>query len=222
MGETVVVALVASTVVTAGTTYLAGKAASKEAKAASKERKQQAEQARLREEREEQLAKEKKDAEIKMAGERLSFEKGTRKEKAKFVTSQMVKRDAEVFAAAVAGFAASGIELGEDSTTAVLNRISRESKVEQEAVWKEYYDFEGARELEYEQLKETKELTYDWFTTRLHQETEWEIASRYAEASALRTKGKYAKYGGYLGTVGKLSGGYASVYGAGREYKLWG
>lgn len=221
MAGSALIAIGVASVIDVGTTYLAGKAQKKEARRAARAQEQAAQQATLRAEREEQLALEKKEAEVEMAGERLAFEKKTRSEKAEFVTGQMAKRDAEVLAAAIAGFAASGIELEEGSTTAVLNRISRESQVEQEAVWKEYYDFEGARELEFEQLKETKELTYDWFTTRLHQETEWEIANRYAEASALRTKGKYAQYGAYLGTVGKLGSGFGRTYGIGREYGVF-
>ena len=205
-------AMAVSTVISAGATYMSYKGQKSAAKSQRHAAEREAEQTRLRAEREEQLIREKKEAEVRMAGERLTFEKKTRKEKAEFVTSQMAKRDAEVLAAAIAGYAASGIEIEEGSTMAVLNKISREAEVEQEAVWKEYSDFSSARELEFKQLKETKELTYDWFTTRLHQETDWEIANRYAEASAFRTKGKYAQYGGYLGTVGKLSGGYADLY----------
>ena len=205
-------AIVIGAVVGAGATYMSYKGQKSAARDAARASEREAEQARLRAEREEQLTREKKEAEVRMAGERLTFEKKTRKEKAEFVTSQMAKRDAEVLAAAIAGYAASGIEIEEGSTMAVLNKISREAEVEQEAVWKEYSDFSSTRELEFKQLKETKELTYDWFTTRLHQETEWEIANRYAEASAFRTKGKYAQYGGYLGMVGQISGGYADLY----------
>lgn len=202
--------IVALTVVTAGSAYMSYKGQESAAKGARRAEEQAAEQARERAEREEQLAREKKEAEVRMAGERLEFEKKTRKEKAEFVTSQMAKRDAEVLAAAIAGYAASGLEIDEGSAMAVLNKISREAKVEQEAVWDEYKQFESARDIEFRQLKETKELTYDWFTTRLHQETQWEIANRYAEASAYRTKGKYAQYGGYLGVGGALLSGYGS------------
>lgn len=208
-----VTAIIASTVVTAGAAYTSYKGQKSAAESAKRASEREAEQAQQRAEREEQLEREKKEAEVRMAEERLTFEKKTRKEKAEFVTSQMAKRDAQVLAAAIAGYAASGIEIEEGSTMAVLNKISREAKVEREAVWKEYYDFKSARELEFEQLKETKELTYDWFTTRMHQETEWEVASRYAEAAAYKTKGKYAQYGGYLGVAGALTGGY-------KEYKM--
>ena len=203
-------ALVALTVVSVGSAYLAYEGQEAAAKSARRGAEAQAEQARLRSEREEQIALEKKAADIRMAEERMAFEKTTRKEKAEFVNSQMGKRDAEVFAAAIAGYAASGIEIDEGSAMVVLNRISREAQVEQEAVWGEYYDFEAARELEMEQLRETKELTYDWFTSRLHQETDWEISNRYAEAAAYRQKGKYARYGGYLDVAGSFLSGYTA------------
>jgi len=206
-------AIVASTVIGVGSAYVGYRGQQSAARAARHASEREAEQAKSREEREEQLAAEKKKAEIEMASERLVFEKQTREEKAEFITSQMAKRDAQVLAAAIAGYAASGIEIEEGSTLTVLNKISREAKIEQDAVWSEYYDFKSARELEFKQLKETKELTYDWFTTRMHQETQWEVANRFAEASAYKSKGKYAQYGGYLSIGGSLTSGY-------KEYKM--
>jgi len=123
----------------------------------------------------------------------------------------MSKRDAEVYAAAVAGFAASGIEVRGGSVLTVLNRIKRESATEIREVSKDYETFVEARDIEFEQLKETSELTYDWFTTRLHQETQWDIRSRYAEAAAYRSKGRAARYGGYLSAAGQLASGYSSI-----------
>jgi len=190
--------------------YLTYKGQEEAAEAQEEYQYQQAQQAKERALREERIAAERKQADISMAQERMDFEKKTRGEKAEFVKAQMAKFDAELYASAIAGYAASGIAIGEGSSAlAVIENIQRESEVQQEAVSKEFEDFIASRELELEQLVETEELTYDWFTTRLHQETQWEIENRYAEAAAFRTKGKYARYGMYYGFASAGAKGYA-------------
>jgi len=204
-----VTAIVASTVVAAGSAYIGAKASSKAADAQADAAQREAEQERLRTEREIQIAKEKKAADITMAAERLAFEKETRGEKAAFTIGQMDKVENELRASAIAGYAASGIDIGKSSSAlAVFRRISSESDVQEDEVRKDYESFAKARDIEFQQLRTTEELSYDWFTSRIHQESEWTIQNKYAEASAYRTKAKYATYGGYLGVGSALASGY--------------
>ena len=164
---------------------------------------QQAEQEKQHTEREEQIAKEKKAADITMALERKTFEEKTRGEKKDFVIGQLDKQEAELRASAIAGFAASGIDVEKSSSAlAVFKKISAESNAQEGEVRKDYESFVAARDIEFEQLKTSEELSYDWFTSRLHQESQWTIENKYAEASAYRSKAKYATYGGYLGVAG--------------------
>jgi hypothetical protein len=170
----------------------------------------EAKQAQERADAEEKIAQEKRDAEITMAQERLTFEEQTRKEKADFVTSQMAKSSAELKAAAIAGFAASGIDISESSSAlSVFKKIDTESKIQQGEVKKDYQNFVAAREMEFKQLKTQEDLTYDWFSSRLHQETQWTVENKLSEAAAYRTKADYATIGGFLGAAGELAGGAA-------------
>lgn len=209
-----VTAIVASTVVAAGSAYMSHKASSKAADAQADAAQREAEQERLRTEREIQIAKERKAADITMAAERLAFEKEIREEKAAFTIGQMNKVESELRASAIAGYAASGIDISKSSSAlAVFKRISSESDVQEAEVRKDYEAFAKARDIEFQQLKTTEELSYDWFTSRIHQESQWTIQNKYAEASAYRTKSKYATYGGYLGVLGAGASGY-------KEYKF--
>jgi len=202
-------ALIASTVISAGSAYMSYEASRKAADAQADAAQREAEQERLRTEREIQIAAEKKAADISMAAERLAFEKKIRKSKADFTIGQMNKVENELKAAAIAGYAASGIDINKSSSAlAVFKRISEESDVQEAEVRKDYEAFAKARDIEFEQLKTTEELSYEWFTSRIHQESQWTIENKYAEASAYRTKAKYATYGGYLGVVGALASGY--------------
>jgi len=202
-------ALIASTVISAGSAYMSYEASSKAADAQADAARREAEQERLRTEREIQIAAEKKAADISMAAERLAFEKKIRKSKADFTIGQMNKVENELKAAAIAGYAASGIDINKSSSAlAVFKRISEESDVQEAEVRKDYEAFAKARDIEFEQLKTTEELSYEWFTSRIHQESQWTIENKYAEASAYRTKAKYATYGGYLGVGGALASGY--------------
>ena len=186
--------------------YSGAKAQKSQARSQRQAAEREAAQAQERAKREEQLAFEKKESDILLAKERLEFETTARKEKADFTIGQMEKSAAMLKAAAIAGYAASGIDLEESSSAlTVLSRIQKESEVETGEVREDYRRFSEARTLEFEQLKTTESLTYDWFTTRLHQETEWDVSNRYAEASAYRSKAKYAKQGMYT-EFGSLAG----------------
>jgi len=202
-------ALIAVTAISAGSAYMSSRAQSKAADAQADAAQREAEQERLRTEREIQIAKERKAADISMASERLAFEKEIRESKAEFTIGQMDKVENELRASAIAGYAASGIDISKSSSAlAVFKRISSESDVQEAEVRRDYEAFAKARDIEFQQLKTTEELSYDWFTSRIHQESQWTIENKYAEASAYRTKSKYATYGGYLGVGGALASGY--------------
>lgn len=199
----------AGALVMAGSAYMSYSAQERAARDAADAAQREAEQEILRSKREEEIARQKKEADITMAAERLAFEKESRKSKADYTIGQMNKVEAELYASAVAGFAASGIDISKSSSAlAVFNRIQSESDIQESEVRKDYDKFAEARELEFEQLKTTEELSYEWFTTRLHQERDWTVQNKYAEASAYRSKARYANYGAYLGAASSGMQGY--------------
>ena len=142
----------------------------------------------------------------------MAFEKETYLESTQYVTEQIAKRDAQVRAAAIAGYAASGIDpYAEDSSAlSVLGRIEEESLSEQERVTKGYTTFIEARTLEMSQLKESTARTFEWFSQQSKFELDYELASRHLEASMWRKQARYAGYGTYLGP---LSSGIQGYYG---------
>ena len=148
---------------------------------------------------------------IKLAEEQKAFEEEVHLESTQYVAEQIAKRDAQVRAAAIAGYSASGIDPYEEdsSSLSVLDRIKEESLGEQERVMKGYETFVEARTLELDQLKESTERTFDWFTEQSKFELDYELKSRYAEASMYRSQAKYAGYGMYLGSASSgLSAGF--------------
>ena len=148
---------------------------------------------------------------ISLAEEQLAFEEEIYLERTQYTTEQIAKRDAQVRAAAIAGYAASGIDPYEEDSSAlsVLSRIEEESLGEQERVTKGYETFIEARELEMSQLKESTARTFEWFTEQTKFELDYELKSRYAEASMYRKQAKYAGYGMYLGAPASgISAGY--------------
>lgn len=148
---------------------------------------------------------------ISLAEEQLAFEEEIHLEATQYTTEQIAKRDAQVRAAAIAGYAASGIDpYAEDSSAlSVLGRIEEESLSEQERVTKGYTTFIEARELEMSQLKESTARTFEWFMEQSKFELDYELKSRYAEAAMYRKQAGYAKWGTYLGP---LSSGASSFY----------
>ncbi len=138
---------------------------------------------------------------ISLAEEQLAFEEKIYLEATQYTTEQIAKRDAQVRAAAIAGYAASGIDPYEEDSSAlsVLTRIEEESLGEQERVTRGYETFIEARTLEMSQLKESTARTFDWFMEQSKFELGYELKSRYAEASMYRRQAKYAQYGMYIG-----------------------
>lgn len=148
---------------------------------------------------------------ISLAEEQKAFEEKIALEHTQYITEQIAKRDAEVRAAAIAGYAASGVDPYEEDSSAlsVLTRIEEESLSEQERVAKGYETFTEARELELSQLKKSTAKTFEWFTEQSQFELEYELQSRFAEASMYRQQARYAQYGTYLGP---LSSGMSTYY----------
>ena len=138
---------------------------------------------------------------ISLAEEQLAFEEKVYLEATQYTTEQIAKRDAQVRAAAIAGYSASGIDPYEEDSSAlsVLGRIEEESLSEQERVTKGYETFIEARTLEMSQLKKSTARTFDWFMEQSKFELDYELTSRYAEASMYRKQAKYAEYGKYIG-----------------------
>ena len=138
---------------------------------------------------------------ISLAEEQLAFEERVYLEATQYTTEQIAKRDAQVRAAAIAGYSASGIDPYEEDSSAlsVLGRIEEESLSEQERVTKGYETFIEARELEMSQLKESTGRTFEWFMEQSKFELEYELASRHLEASMYRQQARYAGYGMYFG-----------------------
>ncbi len=148
---------------------------------------------------------------ISLAEEQLAFEEKTYLEATQYTTEQIAKRDAQVRAAAIAGYSASGIDPYEEDSSAlsVLTRIEEESLSEQERVTKGYETFIEARTLEMSQLKKSTARTFDWFMEQSKFELDYELTSRYAEASMYRKQAKYAQYGMYIGApAAGISAGY--------------
>jgi len=158
-----------------------------------------------------QLA-EKHALDISLAEEQLAFEQEVYLEATQYTAEQIAKRDAQVRAAAIAGYAASGIDPYEADSSAlsVLTRIEEESLGEQERVTKGYETFIEARELEMSQLKKSTARTFEWFMEQSKFELDYELKSRYAEASMYRKQAQYAGYGMYLGSA---SAGIKGYYG---------
>jgi len=148
---------------------------------------------------------------ISLAEDQLDFEEKVHLEATQYTTEQIAKRDAQVRAAAIAGYSASGIDPYEEdsSSLSVLTRIEEESLGEQERVTKGYDTFIEARELEMDQLKTSSARTFDWFMEQSKFELGYELKSRYAEASMYRSQARYAGYGMYLGSASAgLSAGF--------------
>lgn len=148
---------------------------------------------------------------IALAEEQIALEDELALESTQFMMAQIAKRDAEVRAAAIAGYSASGIDPYEEESSAlsVVGRIEKESQIEQGRVLKGYETFVETRELELEQLKESSGKTYDWFSQQSKFELDYEMRSRRAEASMYRSQAKYAGYGMYAGSLGSgLSAGF--------------
>lgn len=192
----------------AGVSYSGQKSAAASAARASEAAALHAEQAA---ELERQQLLEQHAFDIALAEEQIALEEKIALESTQFVTEQIAKRDSEVRAAAIAGYAASGVDPYEEGSSAlsVVDRIKEESLTEQGRVLKGYETFVETRGLELEQLKESSGKTYDWFTQQSEFELAYELKSRHAEASMYRSQARYAGYGMYAGSLGSgLSAGF--------------
>ena len=207
-------ALIASVVVSAVGTYVAYEGQRKQASMAEDEAQRQARVAKEREEREARIRKEQIEYESSLAAERAEWETGISLEKAEYTRERIAEEAALVEAAQIVGYAASGVEVGEGSPLVVMARTAGQAETEREAVLRGHEIFAEARGKEAEEVKRGGEYTYAWFMERLHAETGYEVASRYAEAAMFRSKAKYAGYGKYLSTGATLLGGFAEIYGA--------
>jgi hypothetical protein len=159
----------------------------------------------------EQQLREQHALDIKLAEEQKALEEEVYLESTQYVTEQIAERDAQVRAAAIAGYSASGIDPYEEDSSAlsVLGRIEEESLSEQERVMKGYETFVEARTLELDQLKESTSKTFEWFSEQSKFELDYELKSRRAEASMYRSQAKYAGYGMYLGSASSgMSAGF--------------
>ena len=206
-----VTAIVAATVVSATATYMAYEGQRKQASMAEDEANRQAQVAREREEREARIRKEQIEYESNLAAERAEWETEISLERAEYTRERISEEVALVEAAQIVGYAASGIEVGEGSPLRVMARTAGQAETEREAVLRGHEIFAEARGKEAEEVERGGEYTYAWFMERLHAETGYEVASRYAEAAMFRSKGKYAGYGKYLSTGATLLSGYAKA-----------
>jgi len=159
----------------------------------------------------EKQLKEKHALDISLAEEQLAFEEKVYLEATQYTTEQIAKRDAQVRAAAIAGYSASGIDPYEEDSSAlsVLGRIEEESLSEQGRVTKGYETFIESRTLEMDQLKKSTARTFDWFMEQSKFELNYELQSRHAEASMYRKQAQYAGYGMYFGSASSgMSAGF--------------
>ena len=206
-----VTAIVAATTVSAAATYMAYEGQRKQASMAEDEANRQAQVAREREEREARIRKEQIEYESSLAAERAEWETEISLEKAEYTRERISEEAALVEAAQIVGYAASGVEVSEGSPLVVMARTAGQAETEREAVLRGHEIFAEARAKEAEEVERGGEYTYAWFMERLHAETGYEVASRYAEAAMFRSKGKYAGYGKYLSTGATLLGGFAKA-----------
>lgn len=220
MGTTaLVVAIVASTVVSAVSTYMAHEAQQDLADQQAAEAARQAQVVKEREERELRIEQERIAYEANLAQQRADWEIGISLEKAEFTRERIQEEANLVRAAQVVGYAASGIDIGEGSPLRVMARTADVAETERTAVLRGHEIFAEARTKEAEEVKKGGEQTYEWFSERIHAETGYEVSSRMAEAAMYRTKGRYAGYGKYLSTGATLLGGTARAMGAYNMFK---
>ena len=205
-------ALIASTVIGIGSSLIAGEGQRKAASGKADSQRRQAEQAAERFRRESAIAAQKLAIDTSMARERTRFETAAARKEAGYVEGQLTKQEMETRAAAKAGYAGSGITVGEGgSALAILNRITSESESMKGELFRRLEVFESGKELELDQFTQSAKTSYDWFISRQGQETEWEMQNRYAGGEAYDQQGKYAQWGGYLGGAGAALGGYGKA-----------
>lgn len=207
---TVVVGAIGS-IFSAGAKYLGQESKQKTAEIRYDEANRQAQVAREREARDSRIEQERIDYEANLAAERAEWEIGISGEKAEFTRARITEELALVTAAQKVGYAASGIGIGEGSPLRVMARTASTAETERAAVLRGHDIFAKARTMEAEEVKKGGELTYQWFSERLHAETGYEVASRSAEAAGYRSQAKYAEYGKYLSAGATLLGGTASI-----------
>lgn len=203
-------AFIATALLSGYSTYMSYEAQEKAARDAARASQESAQNARERAALAEKIAREKHETEIGFAEARIEFEEGIALEETEYVIKQIAKRDAEIRAAAITGFSASGVDPFEEgsSASAVVKRIESESEIEQGRVRKGFETFMETREFELGQLKESRAKTFDWFMQQTQFELEYEVSSRLAEARSYKSQAGYAGAGRFLGTGSALLSGY--------------
>ncbi len=196
MGFGIAGAFVASTVLSAASSYMGYQAAGEQAKAGKKAAKRHARFIAKRNKLEQSIAIEKFELEVAMETERLTHE-------TEYVTGQLEKRKARVSGEAVASYAASGVTVGEGSAEAVLERIEGEFESDIATV-------RETAELELKQFTESGQKSLDWFLEQSTMETQYGVQSSLDEASAYGSQASYAQTGSFLGPASQLLSGYAS------------
>lgn len=189
-------ALVASTVLGAASSYMGYQAAEEQARRGKRAAQRHAEFIQKRNKMEQSIAIEKFELELAMETERLKHE-------TEYVVGQLEKKKVRAAGEATAGYAASGITVGEGSAEAVLERI--ESEFES--------DIAMVREtsaLELEQFTKSGQQSLDWFLEQSTMETEYGVQSSLAEASAYSSQAGYAQQASILGPLAQLGSGAAS------------
>lgn len=208
--------LVAATFIGAAFTYVSYEGQRKQAESAEEAARMQAEVAKERERRELRIRREQIDYEAALAAKTAAWEIEISLEKAEYTRTRIQEEADLLQAAQIAGYAASGLDIEKGSPLTILSETARQAMVERQQVLRGHEIFGEVRTKEAEEVKRGGEATYKWFTERLHAETGYEVASRYAEAAQFRSQAKYANYGKYLSTASSLISGGMKVY---KEYE---
>ena len=196
-------ALIGATVLSAGSSYLGAKGAKKQAKRGKDAARREAEFIEKRNAMEQSIAKEKFELEIAMETERMEHE-------TRYIVGQLEKQKARASGEATAGYAASGVTLGEGgSSEAVLKRIESEFESDVSMVRK-------TAALELEQFTTGKQKSLDWFMEQSTMETEYGVQSSLSEAEAYKSRADFAGVGMALGPLAAGLGG-AAQYGMYKE-----
>ena len=199
----VVGAIGISTALSMASSYLGGQAAEEDARRSKKAAQRHAEFIQKRNKMEQFIAIEKFGLEIAMEEERVKHE-------TEYVIGQLEKKKARTSAEATAGYAASGVTVGESgSVEAVLERIEGEFESEMSMV-------RETAALGLKQFTESKQTSLDWFLEQSTMETEYGVQSSLAEASAYGSQAGYAQQASILGPLAQLGSG-AAQYGMYQE-----
>lgn len=195
--------MVGSTALSMASSYFGAKGAEEDARRNKEAARRHAEFIKKRNAMEQSIAKEKFNLEIAMETERLKHETG-------YIVGQLEKQKVRAIGEATAGYAASGITLGEGgSAEDVLKRIEGEFESNISMVRK-------TAALEFDQFVESKQKSLSWFLEQSTMETEYGVQSSLSEASAYSSQAGYAQTASMLGPLAAGMGG-AAQYGMYQE-----